>query len=226
MRTDHPLRACNLTIAIDDCDIVADVSLDVPVGSLVGLIGPNGGGKTTLLRALARALRPRAGFVELGSEDVWKLSARQAAERIASVAQENAVGFDFTAAEVAGMGRIPHQGAFDRESEHDRTLVAEALAAVGATHLAYRPFTNMSGGERQRVLIARALAQQPEVLILDEPTNHLDIHYQLDILHRVGELGITTIASLHDLNLAASWYDHIYVLDRGHVRASGPRPRP
>lgn len=216
------LAARQLTINLGGSRIVSDVSVEIGEGEFVGLIGPNGSGKTTLLRGLHRALRPVGGSVLIGLDDLWAIGPTEAARRIAVVAQENPIGFDFTASEVAAMGRLPYKHGFERETDEDRTLVAESLAALGLAPLAHRPFDAMSGGERQRTLIARALVQQAPVLLLDEPTNHLDIHYQLDVLHRVRALGLTTIAALHDLNLASAWCDRVYVLEAGRVVASGP----
>ncbi len=216
------LRVDGVSVELDATMIVDGVTIDITPGAFVGLLGPNGSGKTTLLRALHRALRPVSGAVLIGGDDVWSLSARHAAQRVAVVSQDTRIGFDYTVAEVAGMGRIPYQSGFTSESAADRRLIAEALDAVDLGELAFRPFASTSGGERQRTLIARALAQQAPVLLLDEPTNHLDIHYQLDVLHRVRSLGLTTLAALHDINLAAAWCDQVYVLRAGKVVAGGP----
>ena len=216
------LVAHGVSIDLSSTRIVSDVSIEIPHGSFVALVGPNGSGKTTLLRALHRALRPVEGLVTVDGDDVWSLPPQEAARRMAVVAQENPAGFDFTASEVAAMGRIPHKRGIVGDTDDDRRLVAESLDVLGLSPLAHRPFNAMSGGERQRTLIARALVQESAVLLLDEPTNHLDIHYQLDVLHRVRELGLTTVAALHDINLAAAWCDHVYVLDAGRVVAGGP----
>ncbi len=200
---------------------VPDVAIEIGAGEFVGLVGPNGSGKTTLLKSFYRALKPVHGTIFVGSDNLWSINAVEAARRIAVVAQENQIGFDFTASEVAAMGRLPYKTGFARETEADRALVASGLAELGLAQLAHRPFDAMSGGERQRTLIARALVQQAPLLLLDEPTNHLDIHYQLDVLHRVQALGLTTIAALHDLNLAAAWCDRVYVMQGGRIVAGG-----
>ena len=217
-----PVSVTGLCVDLGDAAILHDIALNVPPGSLVGIVGPNGSGKTTLLRACHRALRPRTGSVLLDADDLWALTSREAARRIAVVAQENSVEFDFTAAEVAALGRTPHKSGFDRDDDRDRELIFTSLDTLGLAHLAHRPYTQMSGGERQRTLIARALVQESSVLILDEPTNHLDIHYQLDVLQHVRSLGLTTIAALHDLNLAATWCDLVYVVYDGRIVAGGP----
>lgn len=215
------VRVDDLTVTAAGRRLVSDLRLAVPAGTVVGLVGPNGSGKSTTLRCVYRVLRPSAGSVLLDDVDLWQLSARDSARRVAAMTQDHHVEFDFTAAEVVAMGRSPHQGMLDRDSESDRAVCAAALGRVGAAHLAERSFLTLSGGERQRVLAARALAQQPKVLVLDEPTNHLDIRYQLELLALVRETGVTTLVALHDLNLAAATCDRIYVLDEGCVVAGG-----
>lgn len=199
--------------------LVDEIKLSVDSGAFVGLVGPNGSGKSTLLRCVYRALRPAAGVVRLDGDDVHALNPRAAARRLAALPQESSSEFDFTVAEVVGMGRLPHRG---RTAAEDRAICAEAMRATGVEHLAARGFLALSGGERQRVLIARALAQRPQVLVLDEPTNHLDIAHQLDVLSLVRASGLTALAALHDLNLAAAHCDLLYVLSAGRVVASGP----
>ncbi|MFC5722625.1 ABC transporter ATP-binding protein [Streptomyces gamaensis] len=202
--------------------LVADVRLRADSGQFVGVVGPNGSGKSTLLRCVYRALRPSAGVVRLDGDDVHALSAREGARRLAALPQESVSEFGFTAAEVVAMGRLPHRGAAGRAGGRDAEICAEALARVGAAHLAERAFPTLSGGEKQRVLIARALAQQPRVLVLDEPTNHLDIAQQLEVLALVRGAGVTVLAALHDLDLAAAHCDVLYVVAGGRVVASGP----
>jgi len=216
------MKSDRLAIDLSGTRIISDVSVEIREGEFVGLVGPNGSGKTTLLRGLNRSLKPVEGAVLVQSDNLWHISAIEAARRIAVVAQENQIGFDFTTSEVAAMGRIPYKSGFERDTEEDRQLVAQSLHELGLAPLAHRSFDAMSGGERQRTLIARALVQQSPILLLDEPTNHLDIHYQLDVLHRVHSLKLTTIAALHDLNLAAAWCDRIYVMDHGRIVAGGP----
>ncbi|MFJ6015840.1 ABC transporter ATP-binding protein [Streptomyces sp. NPDC092952] len=210
-----------LTVEIAGARLVADATLGAGTGQLVGLVGPNGSGKSTLLRCVYRALRPSAGTVRLDGEDLYAMSPRESARRLAALPQEAVSEFDFTVAEVVAMGRTPHQSSMGRATEADRTACAEALAGVGAAHLADRGFLTLSGGEKQRVLIARALAQQPRLLVLDEPTNHLDIAQQLDVLALVRDSGPTVLTSLHDLNLAALHCDLLHVISGGRIVASG-----
>ncbi|MFE0044666.1 ABC transporter ATP-binding protein [Streptomyces albireticuli] len=211
-----------LAVEIAGARLVEDIALRAESGRFVGLVGPNGSGKSTLLRCVYRALRPAAGSVRLDGDDLHALGAREGARRLAALPQESTSEFDFTAAEVVAMGRLPHQSAAGRVTDQDREICAAALGRVGGTHLADRSFPTLSGGEKQRVLIARALAQQPKVLVLDEPTNHLDIAQQLEVLSLVRDAGLTVLAALHDLNLAATHCDALYVIAGGRIVASGP----
>ncbi|MGW6566283.1 ABC transporter ATP-binding protein [Streptomyces sp. NPDC054975] len=211
----------DLTVALAGAKLVEDVTLRAGEGELVGLVGPNGSGKSSLLRCVYRALRPTAGTVRLDGQDLHAMSAREGARRLAALPQESVAEFDFTVTEVVAMGRLPHQSAAARTTAEDRQTCEAALARVGAGHLADRGFLTLSGGEKQRVLIARALAQQPQVLVLDEPTNHLDIAQQLEVLSLVRDSRITVLTALHDLNLAAVHCDLLYVIQRGRIVASG-----
>ncbi|WKK26645.1 ABC transporter ATP-binding protein [Streptomyces olivoreticuli] len=211
-----------LSVEVAGARLVEDIALRAGSGQFVGLVGPNGSGKSTLLRCVYRALRPAAGTVRLDGDDLHALTAREGARRLAALPQESASEFDFTVGEIVAMGRLPHQGAAARASARDGEVCAAALEQVGAAHLADRAFPTLSGGEKQRVLIARALAQQPKVLVLDEPTNHLDIAQQLEVLSLVRGAGLTVLAALHDLNLAATHCDALYVIAGGRIVASGP----
>lgn len=212
----------DLTVEVAGRRLVHDVALRAGSGRLVGLVGPNGSGKSTLLRCVYRALRPAAGTVRLDGEELHALTARESARRLAALPQEASAAFDFTVAEVVAMGRLPHQRGSGRAGATDGEVCARALARVGAGHLAGRGFLSLSGGEKQRVLIARALAQEPQVLVLDEPTNHLDIAQQLEVLALVRDSRLTVLTALHDLNLAAVHCDELYVIDGGRIVASGP----
>lgn len=211
----------NVSWSVESQTIVDSVTLSAAAGEFVGLLGPNGSGKSSLLRTMYRLLKPHTGCIHLDQDDVWQISARDLAQRMAVVTQERTGEFDFSVFEIVLMGRHPHKGMFDRDTERDFQLVQEALQRVDMEPFAQRSFLTLSGGEKQRVLIARALVQQARLLVLDEPTNHLDIHYQLSILELVRQLGITTIAALHDLNLAAYYCDRLYVLKQGRIVESG-----
>lgn len=207
-----------VTVEAAGARLVDDVRLTVPDGAFVGLVGPNGSGKSTLLRCVYRALRPDAGAVLLDGDDVHAMPPRAVARVLAALPQESSAEFDFTVTEVVAMGRLPHR---DRTARSDREICARAMTATGVAHLADRGFLSLSGGEKQRVLIARALAQQPKVLVLDEPTNHLDIAHQLEVLSLVRASGLGVLAALHDLNLAAAHCDLLHVIAGGRIVATG-----
>jgi iron complex transport system ATP-binding protein len=215
------LEANAISWSVAGVQIVREVSLAGTPGSITGVIGPNGSGKSSLLRCIYRVLRPDAGTVTLDGQDVWRLSPRDTARRVGVVLQERVGTFEFSVREVVLMGRSPHQRPFDRETPDDRRIADAALAQVGLTGFAERSFPTLSGGEQQRALVARALVQQPQVLVLDEPTSHLDVYHQFQVLDLVRALQVTTIAALHDLNLAALYCDDLYVLKAGALVASG-----
>ena len=191
-------------------------SFDLKAGRVLGVVGPNGAGKTTLLRLLYRFHKPRTGTVSIDGDDIWVLSARDVARRVAAVLQEHPSDFALTVAEIVALGRTPHrQGFAGSAGSRDRDIIHEALARLDLRHLAHRHLGTLSGGERQRVMVARALAQEPRLLILDEPTNHLDIRHQLEVLDLIRALPLTIVTSLHDLNLAAGVCDDVLLLDAG-----------
>ena len=209
--------------------VVDGIDATPPAGALTGLLGPNGAGKTTLLRLIAGVLPPAAGSV-LVDDDVTgspvpvdSLPRRRRARRIALLEQESSATVPLLVREVVALGRVPYRSWWG--ADPDEGTVDRALAAADASHLAGRAWGSLSGGERQRVHIARALAQEPELLLLDEPTNHLDVNAQLSLLAFVRTLGTTTVAALHDLNLAASFCDHVLVLSSGRLAAAGPPER-
>jgi iron complex transport system ATP-binding protein len=210
-----------VSVVIEDNHILGGADLTVEPGTVTGLIGPNGSGKSTLLRCVYRALRPTGGAVHIGEEDVWRSSARAAGRRTAVVTQDHDLDNDFSVEETVAMGRLPHKGLLARDTATDHDIVHKALARVGMDWAAHRVFARLSGGERQRVLLARALTQQTPVLLLDEPTNHLDVGAQLDLLALVRDLGLTTVAALHDLDHATAYCDQLVLLYNGKVVASG-----
>ena len=203
-----------------------DVSVSIAPGSLTGLLGPNGCGKTTLLKLLAGVLKPDLGSVRLDDREVRLLSARAIARQIAVVPQETHPAFDFTVLEMVLMGRHPHLGAFRLEGPADLAIARDAMIATGIAHLAGRAYMTLSGGEKQRVVIASALAQQPKVLLLDEPTASLDLGYQLEIASLLRQLNrerrVTMVLATHDLNLAASLCDTLVLVRAGQVLMQGP----
>jgi iron complex transport system ATP-binding protein len=206
--------------------VLNDVSLTIARGTLVGILGPNGSGKTTLLRLLSGTRRATSGRVLLDGRPIDSLTRREVAQLIAVVPQETLLTFDYTVLEMVLMGRHPHLGLFELEGPGDLAIAREMLRATGTDHLEPRRFGTLSGGEKQRVVIAAALAQSADVLLLDEPTASLDLAYQLEIaallrtLNR--ERNVTIAVSTHDLNLAASVCRELVLLKNGRVLAHGP----
>lgn len=215
------LNVDKLTFSYGDADAISEVTLDVERGEFVGLIGPNGSGKSTVLKNLYRALTPDAGGVTLDGGDLFRLSHKQSALKLGVVGQENDVPFDFLVEEIVAMGRSPHKKLFDMDTAWDKQIVHHALEHLGMAGMAKRSYLNLSGGEKQRVLIARVIAQETDFLLLDEPTNHLDISYQLQILDFVKRLRVTVLSAIHDLNMAALYCDRLFVLKAGKIVLSG-----
>jgi iron complex transport system ATP-binding protein len=207
-------------------DVLRDVSFRIDRSDLVGILGPNGSGKTTLLRLMSGTLRPSSGRVMVGDRDVTELSRRELARRVAIVPQETHATFDFTVLDIVLMGRYPHLGPFELEGASDMATARDALAATGTAALEARAFATLSGGEKQRVVIASALAQASDVLLLDEPTASLDLGYQLDIASLIirlnRERGTTMVVCTHDLNLAAAVCRELVLIRHGRVLAHGP----
>jgi len=219
------LRLRGVTVRFGERTALQEVDLDVPRGQFVALVGPNGSGKTTLLRAALGFLAPEAGSVELFGSEVLRLPVAERARRVAWVPQGENPRDDVPLFDYVLYGRYAHLGWLEGEAPADREAAAEALRAVGLEERARDGVLSISGGERQRAILARALVQEAPLILLDEPTSHLDIAHQLDILSRVQGLsrarGVTVVAALHDLNLAARFSDRIVVLSRGHRVADG-----
>lgn len=201
--------------------ILRPVSFEVQPGRVLGVLGPNGAGKSTLLRLIYRYHTPSTGRVLIDGANIHTMASRQVARRVAAVLQEQPTDFSLTVAEIVALGRAPHRNGFYGMSERDHHLVDHALDRLDLHDLAARTMGALSGGERQRVMVARALAQEPALIVLDEPTNHLDIRHQLQVLRLVKSLGITVVASLHDLNLVHGFADDLLVLENGRPLAVG-----
>lgn len=214
------LIATGVSWRVESRTIIEGISLVAEPGTVTGLLGPNGSGKTTLLNVLAGIQQPSAGRIVIGGDDLRQLRGRERAQRVAYVEQQASTSLDLTVRQVVELGRTPHRSWW--HTVGDSAIVDSAMAASQVSQLAEQSWLTLSGGERQRTQLARALAQQPRVLLLDEPTNHLDLGHQIDFLKTVRGLGITTIAALHDLELAAAFCDRLVVLQDGHVAAQGP----
>ena len=219
------LEAKGIDFSYYNGSILKEIDLQLWQGELVGLIGPNGSGKTTLIRVLSGLISPKRGSVRLDGEVLTHFNRRQIARRIAVVPQELTVPFAFTVQEMVMLGRSPHVRPLAGASAHDRQVVEQKMTLTDTLELASRPFNELSGGEKQRVIIAMALAQEAEILLLDEPTVHLDISHQVEILELIKRLnrqqGLTVLAIIHDLNLAALYFDRLLLLNSGRIVASG-----
>lgn len=201
--------------------IVEGIAFDLAPQEVLAIVGPNGAGKSSLLRCLYRVNRPWRGSIQVYGEDIWRMTPREAARRIAAVPQEVPADFPFRVRDVVMMGRTARRRARIDWSPDDRAKVGAAMERLDLAHLAERLFTTLSGGEKQRALIARAVAQEPSLIILDEPTNHLDIRHQLEILRLLRDLNLSVVATLHDLNLAAAFADRVLLLDKGRLVGAG-----
>ncbi|WP_321491832.1 ABC transporter ATP-binding protein [uncultured Desulfobacter sp.] len=216
------LQIDNVCWQLDDVPILNHIKFNVEKQEMIGLIGPNGSGKSSLLRTIYRVVRPTAGFIRYNGRDIWQLSLKECAKQISVVLQERSHEFDLTVYDVVITGRTPHKSALGSISKTDEDIVMDALKKVKLEPLKERSIQTLSGGEMQRVLIARSLAQKACLLLLDEPTNHLDIRYQLEVLSLVRKLNVPVIAALHDLNLAAMFCDRIILMNQGKIAADGP----
>lgn len=215
------IKTEKICVKIGNNHILKGIDIDVSKKEFIGIIGPNGSGKSTFLKCIYRNLKPTSGIINLDKVDINKLTVRETAKKISVVSQHNHYNFDFSVEDIVLMGRAPHKKMMERDSIKDYKIVDEALEKVNMKDFKKRSFTTLSGGEQQRIILARALAQQTDCLILDEPTNHLDIKYQLQLMNIVKQLNIEVIAAIHDLNIAAMYCDKIYVLKDGEIVAYG-----
>jgi len=209
-----------------DTFMLEDINLSIPEGSFLALIGPNGSGKTTLLQLMSGLLEPRSGQIALDGRPLDQLSRSQLARQMAVISSEQHFEFPFPVAEVVTMGRFPYLGRFEQLTRSDREIVDEALKWTKTLHLRDRPISQLSSGERQRVLIARAVAQKPSILMLDEPNVHLDLNHQIAIfrlLRRLNqESSVTVVVVLHDLTAAAVFCRTVALLCEGKLARTGP----
>jgi cobalamin transport system ATP-binding protein len=205
--------------------VLEDIDISIRKGEMVGILGPNGSGKSTLLKLISYTLEPRKGGILLDGKEISRMKRKDIAKKMAVVPQESDMGFDFTVREIVSMGRYPHLGRFQFNDTKSADIVNTSMITMGVMEMADKPLSKLSGGEKQRVIIAKALAQEPDILLLDEPTKNLDIRHSLDIMNLVKEMnrdhGLTVIAVLHDLDLAARYCNRIILLKDGKVHSKG-----
>ncbi len=223
------IRLESVQLGYDGRLVLRDLNVEIVPREIFGLVGPNGSGKTTLLRAISGRLPPQQGAIYLDFRHLSDLSSQELARELAALEQEISCSFDFTVREVVELGRLPHRERWQRLSAQDREIVTRALARTHTLEFADRGIHSLSSGERQRVWLALALAQEPKVLLLDEPTAHLDLNYQIEIMELVRSLAkeqnLTVLVSLHDLNLALHYTDRVALLSEGRVVALGEPER-
>lgn len=218
------IHATDISVRYDNRLVLEEISLDVACGEFVGLLGANGSGKSTLLRALSGLGRLNKGSVMMNNHPLNLYKIKELAKVVSFVPQDTSLDFDFTVEQIVSMGRQPYVSRFGRETERDQAMVKQALVETNIEHLVQRSVMELSGGQRQMVFIAKALAQDPKLLMLDEPISALDIRHQisvLELIQKVTRNNMTSIAALHDLNLAARYCDRIILLAEGHILASG-----
>lgn len=220
------LKVNNVWAGYQDKVVIRDISLVAQKGEFIGIIGPNGAGKSTLIKTLSRTLRPFKGEIVYGGRDIYEMQANEVARAVAVVPQDTLIVFDFLVRDIVMMGRIPHMKRFKKETEADFRIAERSLELTNTMGLKDRFINELSAGERQRVIIAKALAQEPRLLILDEPTAHLDISHQIEIFNLIKSLsrkeGLTVVSVLHDLNLASEYCDRIILMSEGRIFVEGP----
>ena len=220
-----PLEIKDVDAYYGSVKILDGIDFSASHGELLGVIGPNGSGKTTLLRTISRILKPKVGTILLEGRDVQGMKDKEFSRNFAAVPQDTTINFDFSALDIVLMGRNPHLGRLELEGEKDIEIARRCMELTNCWHLAERPITELSGGERQLVIIARALTQEPKVLLLDEPTSHLDINYQIEIMELLKRLTseekLIVVAVIHDLNLAAQYCDRLALLHEGKIVSLG-----
>lgn len=221
-KTDHVLSVKNVSYEIENTKLIHDITLDIPKGSFVGIIGPNGSGKSTLLKTIYRAHQASAGCIYLNGHEMNHMTNKEIARQMAVVSQENAINFDFSVMEIMMIGRYANRSFLSKNETDDLKICEDALDSVGMLEFRNRSFLSLSGGEKQKVLIASAFSRKPELIVMDEPTNHLDVGYQFLILDLMKNQKDTTIfTSIHDMNMAMQYCDEIIAIKDGIVFCIG-----
>lgn len=215
------LEVKNLRFDIGQTRILKDISFEVEENTFVGVIGPNGSGKSTMLKSIYGVNKPSGGNILFEGQDLLKMPSKDRAKKIAVLAQESGGQFDFSVQQVVEMGRYPHKNALENYSKYDLEIVDRVLKEMKLEDYRERSFNTLSGGEKQRVLIARLLVQESKFIILDEPTNHLDIGHQIDIMNVIKKMGVTVLSAIHDMNMAAIYCDKLVFMRKGEVVAQG-----
>jgi len=219
------LRINNIACRYGTTNVLENINFSAKGGDFIGIIGPNASGKSTLLKSISKVLKPHTGVVLLNERDVYTFKSAEIAKNLAVVPQESVISFAFTALEVVLMGRTPHLNRFEMESTQDLIIAQKSMELTNTWYLAERPIDTLSGGEKQRIIIARALTQEPRVLLLDEPTDHLDINHQIEILDLIKRLSkeeeMIVIGVFHDLNIASQYCDRLILLHKGRIFAAG-----
>lgn len=222
---EFPILVEGLHFAYSKTPVLNGVDMRIRKGSFTTIVGPNGSGKSTFVKNLTRMVHSSKGLVTVNGRDLTSYSHKELSKVMASVPQVTATEFDFSAHEVVMMGRYPHLRRFQPESEQDHKIVEDAMRATGVWEMRNFPINSLSGGEQQRVIIARAIAQEPEILVLDEPISHLDLHHQIELMRLTRKLtkerGITVVAILHDLNFAIEFSDYVFMMKDGRVYKEG-----
>ena len=211
----------HLNLSIKQRTLLEDISLKTKDSQFVGLIGANGSGKSTLLKTIYKTLKPDSGEIYLDELNILHSSEKKVAQNLSVVSQFNELSFDLTVKQMVFLGRTPHKRLLEQENKQDLQIVEHALKTTNLLDYQDRSFLSLSGGEKQRVILARAIAQDPQFMILDEPCNHLDIRYQLEIMEIVKNLDIGILAALHSLEDACRYCDELYVLKHGNIIAHG-----
>lgn len=215
------LRVEKLTYDIGETRILKGITFNVEENTFVGVLGPNGSGKSTMLKSIYGVNKPSGGHIYFEGQNLLEISRKERAKKIAVLAQESGGQFDFTVQQVVEMGRYPHKDALENYSKKDLEIVDRVLREMKLESYRERNFNTLSGGEKQRVLIARLLVQESKFIILDEPTNHLDIGHQIDIMSTIKGMEVTVLSAIHDMNMAAIYCDKLVIMKKGEVVAQG-----